>query len=142
MSPARHSSTARSNASALRLGDAGHRENKETVDKQWLKDLKGIKGEFMLKYLIITLLLILAACDNFTMASTPPTPVTPTISLNPAAWNFQYSPNMPATPSPSTTGKWQFTFPAVDGVHYLVTGVNKLSGTTLTFAAEVDVSPM
>ena len=94
----------------------------------------------MLKYLIIPLLLILAACDNFTMASTPPTPVTPTISLNPAAWNFQYSPNMPATPSPSTTGKWQFTFPAVDGVHYLVTGVNKLSGTTLTFAAEVNVS--
>src|SRR5262249_561149 len=41
-------------------------------------------------------------------------------TMNSEAWNFQYSPNMPAHPTDRDATGWEFNFPPRDGVHYLV----------------------
>src|SRR6266487_4140815 len=66
-----------------------------------------------LKFLAAALLLL--GC-----ATNPPAPTPTTLSLNPSAWNFMYSPGM-SKPSASSSAKWQFDFPQQDGVHYLMT---------------------
>src|SRR5262249_47555376 len=41
-------------------------------------------------------------------------------TMNSEAWNFLYSPNMPAHPTARDATDWEFNFPPRDGVHYLV----------------------
>jgi hypothetical protein len=56
--------------------------------------------------------LLLAACNDGG-ASSP-------LRAGTSAWVFQYSPNMPASPTSDGQDGVYFDFPSIDGVHYLV----------------------
>lgn len=81
--------------------------------------------------IVVALLLLLTACSDDTQA-----PVT--APVNP--WVFQYSPGMTAPSLYGGTG-FRFTFPATDGVHYLVKPqVGSLSH-SISVSYAIDVSP-
>jgi hypothetical protein len=63
-----------------------------------------------------------------------------TATMDPGAWNFLYSPNMPAHPRARDAGSWEFNFPPRDGVHYLVrSAIGRLGhGISATFVIEGD----
>jgi hypothetical protein len=50
----------------------------------------------------------------------PPLSILATATMDPGAWNFMYSPNMPAHPTARDARGWEFSFPQRDRVHYLV----------------------
>jgi hypothetical protein len=60
--------------------------------------------------------------------------------MNSEAWNFLYSPNMPAHPTARDATDWEFNFPPRDGVHYLVHPVIGRLGSQIsaTFVVERD----
>src|SRR6266478_5921508 len=43
-----------------------------------------------------------------------------TATMDSEAWNFLYSPDMPAHPTARDATSWEFNFPSRNGVHYLV----------------------
>jgi hypothetical protein len=49
-----------------------------------------------------------------------PVSVLAAATMNPWAWKFLYSPNMPAHPTIHDARSWEFNFPPRDGVHYVV----------------------
>ena len=61
-------------------------------------------------------------------------------TMNSEAWNFLYSPNMPAHPTARDATGWEFNFPPRDGVHYLVhPAIGRLgSRISATFVVERD----
>jgi hypothetical protein len=61
-------------------------------------------------------------------------------TMNSEAWNFLYSPNMPAHPTARDAKGWEFSFPPRDGVHYLVRPVIGRLGSRIsaTFVVERD----
>ena len=67
-------------------------------------------------------LCLLAGCSGGG-SSSPPSSAPIVLNMNASSWVFQYSPNMPGTPTQVGTG-WLFNFPSVNGVHYLVQGGN------------------
>jgi hypothetical protein len=73
--------------------------------------------------------LLLSAC-NENGGSLMPTPPAST-------WVFQFSPNMPKTPTPNGSGGVFFDFPSVDGVHYLVRGHSSPLSGTMSMQIEV-----
>ena len=62
------------------------------------------------------------------------------MTMNSEAWNFLYSPNMPAHPTARDAKGWEFSFPPRDGVHYLVRPVIGRLGSRIlaTFVVERD----
>lgn len=95
----------------------------------------------MYNQLVLLFALALAGCGG----GNTPTPQPPgpsgfvTISMNPASWQFQYSPNMPSNPSSAAQG-WQFDFPNQDGVHYLTQAVSGKLGYNINATFQVQQS--
>lgn len=89
-------------------------------------------------YHIIALALVLAACggDN---PPPPPPPNVISLSMDAARWKFQYSPGMPANPSPHDNG-WSFQFPLSDGVHYLMQATAGKFGNSITATTRLERS--
>ena len=63
-----------------------------------------------------------------------------TATMDSEAWNFLYSPNMPAHPTARDATSWEFNFPSRNGVHYLVQPVIGRLGTRISarFVVERD----
>jgi len=68
--------------------------------------------------LLVIYALLLVGCGGGDSVTSPPTS---TLSMDPAAWTFRYSPGVLEHPTLANGGGWQFDFPAQDGVHYLTT---------------------
>jgi hypothetical protein len=75
------------------------------------------------------------------VSSSNATPPVAQVSMIADDWTFQYSANVPVSPSPAPVG-WQFEFPSQNGVHYLVTRSPILKGkTSLILSGTVTVAP-
>ena len=83
--------------------------------------------------------LLLAACSD-SSGQPPPLSIPAAVTMHPGAWNFLYSPNMPAHPTARDATSWEFNFPPRNGVHYLVHPVIGRLGSQIsaTFVVERD----
>ena len=94
------------------------------------------------KVLLVVALLLLSGCDGgIDPAPTRVKAATASVSMNPAAWVFQYSPGMPPTPTGDPAGGWAFDFPTrPNSVHYLVTTANPRPTVNVSMNFEISAS--
>ncbi len=95
----------------------------------------------MKPYLFTFFGLILAGCgggngNSAPQPGPPPSSSVVSLSMDAAAWQFQYSPGMPTSPSAYGNG-WSFDFPAENGVHYLTQGSNGKLGSAIAASVAV-----
>ena len=84
---------------------------------------KGTRARLIMASLFATIFL-LSACGGGGGSQAPAMQpqVLDAVSLQPSQWRILYSPDMPASPVPTSDGAWSFDFPGPPGsVHYLET---------------------